>query len=128
MNQKVVNFINKLKNDSLINHKIVTFPYSKLILEYVNCLYREGFIQSYEVITENDEQNIKIFTRNENGKTLTSDLKLVSSLTKKRFLKSKSICKLNLKKTEFFLSTSNGILSLSECKRKNVGGLVIFAC
>lgn len=129
MNQKVINFVNKLKNASLVNHKIVTFPYSDLILEYTDCLYREGFIQSYQVTFEDEKQKkIKVITRSYNGKTLTSNLKLVSTLTKKRYITSETICLLNLKKVELFLSTSDGILSLNECKKQKVGGIVVFAC
>lgn len=128
MNQKVINFVNQLKNSSLVNHKELSFNYSQLILEYVDCLYREGFIQSYELKESQGVKEIRVLTRTENGYTLTSGIKIVSSLTKKRFLTAKDIQELNLKKKELFLSTSDGIYSLSECKRKKVGGLAIFAC
>jgi ribosomal protein S8 len=127
MNQKVINFVNKLKNSSLINRKVVTFSYSELIVEYVDCLYREGFIQSYEIL---DNKIIKVLIRIENGRALTSNIRLISSPTKKRFLTLNAIDKMNIKKSELFLSTSNGIYSLSECKRNNInnGGLVVFTC
>lgn len=127
MNQKVINFVNQLKNSSLINRKTIVFSYSDLILEYIDCLYREGFIQSYEII---DDKRIKVLIRIENGQALTSNIKLVSSPTKKRVLTLNSIDKMNIKRTEVFLSTSKGIFSLSECKRNNLksGGLVVFTC
>lgn len=127
MNQKVINFVNQLKNSSLINRKTIVFSYSDLILEYIDCLYREGFIQSYEII---DDKKIKVLIRIENGQALTSNIKLVSSPTKKRVLTLNSIDKMNIKRTEVFLSTSKGIFSLSECKRNNLksGGLVVFTC
>lgn len=128
MNQKVINFVNKLKNNSLVNRKAVTFSYSELILKYVDCLYREGFIQSYDVTIIDNQKKINILIRIENGRSLTSNLKIVSSLTKKRYLTANNIYKMNIKKSELFLSTSSGIFSLSECKKKNIGGLVVFAC
>lgn len=128
MNIKVINFVNKLKNSSLVNRKIVIFLYSQLIHDYVNCLYREGFIQSYQVVEFDNIKKINVFTKIVNGKVLTSDIVAVSSVTKQRYLTANEVHGLNIKKGEFFLSTSEGIYSLSECKKMNIGGVVAFAC
>lgn len=127
MNKKVIIFINILKNASLAKKKEVVVPYNPLVLEYISCLYREGFILSYEILL--DGNNIKVFTRSEfNNKILTSNLALVSTLTKKRYLSSSLIKQIRLKHKELILCTDIGVLSLRECQKQNIGGLVVFSC
>jgi ribosomal protein S8 len=128
MNKKVIDFVNRLKNLSLVKTKRIMFIYSDLILEYTDCLYREGLIQSYEVFSLQDKKYIRIIIRLENGICLTSKIKLVSSLTKKKYISSKIIASTSIKGKELFLSTSKGVFSFSECKKQRVGGLVVFVC
>jgi ribosomal protein S8 len=126
MNKQIITFINTLKNISISSKKEVLVPYNSLILNYTDCLYQEGFLQSYEILS--DLNKIKIYTRSVNGKVLTSNIKFVSTLTKKRYLSSSLIKQIKVKNKEYILSTNIGILSLSECQRQNVGGLVVFSC
>lgn len=127
MNKKIITFINILKNASLVGKKEAFVPYSPLILDYVSCLYREGFVLSYEILL--DESKIKVYTRSEfNNKILTSNLTLVSTLTKKRYLSSSLIKQIRFKHKELILCTDIGVLSLRECQKQNVGGLVVFSC
>lgn len=129
MNYKVIYFVNKLKSASMLNQGSVLIPYSDLVLDLTDCLYREGFIQSYEINFKNEEEKkIKIFTRTYNGKTLTSTLKLVSTPTKKKCLTYQDMCSFDLKKTELILTTTLGVFSLSECKRKQIGGIIVLSC
>lgn len=128
MNIKVITLINKLKNFSLVNRKVVIFLHSPIVEDYVSCLYREGFIQTYRIIEVDNIKKIHVFTKTVNGKTLTSDIVAVSTISKPRYLTAKEVRRVNIKKGEFFLSTSAGVYSLSECKQYNYGGVVAFAC
>ena len=128
MNKKVIDFVNRLKNSSLLKAKEIVLCYSELILEYTDCLYREGFVQSYELFDVQDKKYIRIILRLESGVCLTSKIKVVSSLTKKKYISSKGISISSIKGKEVFLSTSKGVMSLSECKKHNIGGLVVFVC
>lgn len=126
MNKQIITFINTLKNISISSKKEVLVSCNSLILNYTDCLYQEGFLQSYEILP--DLNKIKIYTRSVNGKVLTSNIKFVSTLTKKRYLSSSLIKQIKVKNKEYILSTNIGVLSLSECQRQNVGGLVVFSC
>lgn len=128
MNQKVIKFVNQLKNCSLIGRKEFFITFSDLVLRYTRCLYKEGFIQSYKVIDLNQQKKIKILIKINDGFALTSNIKLISTLTKKRYLTFKDISNINMRNKELFFSTSSGIYSLTECKKKRLGGLAVFVC
>jgi ribosomal protein S8 len=126
MNKKVIIFINILKNASLANKTEAFVPYNTLILDYVDCLYREGLLQSYEILF--DSKKIKIFTRSDGNKILTSNLEFVSTLTKKRYLSCSSMKQVRPTHKEFIVCTDEGVFSLTECQEKNIGGLIAFSC
>ena len=49
MNFNTIKFLIKLKNAALARKEIVTAPYNKLSFNLVKCLYKEGFVQSFEL-------------------------------------------------------------------------------
>jgi ribosomal protein S8 len=75
-----------------------------------------------------DLKKIRIFTRSESSKILTSNLEFISTLTKKRYLSSSSIKQIRPKHKEIIVCTDIGVLSLTECQKQNVGGLIVFSC
>ena len=49
MNIQTIKNLNKLKNASLIKSESISLEYSFLILNIIQNLYKEGFIQSFKV-------------------------------------------------------------------------------
>ena len=61
MNKSISNFVIQLKNSSLINKEILNVRLENTILKIITLLYKEGFIQSFEVNWET--KNILIYLR-----------------------------------------------------------------
>ena len=94
MNIYTIKFLIKLKNAALARKEIVFTSYNKLSFELVKCLYKEGFIQSFElkeIFTSNSEKKyeIKIVLRFFYNKCVLKNIKILSkpSLTKHFSLK-----------------------------------------
>jgi small subunit ribosomal protein S8 len=131
MNIETIKNLNKLKNASLVNHELVYLNSNKLTKILLELLYKEGFILSYKIKEKNNEQkttNFLVKIRYLYNKPVFKHLKIVSSPSHRKFLCLKNISKITSKKNLFVFSTSKGILTLNQCKRFKVGGLLLFIC
>lgn len=128
MNIYTIEFLIKLKNATLARKEKIITPFNRLSLELVKCLYREGFVQSFHIEKHSNEQKITVFLRFFYNKGLLRDLKIISTPSFVRYLTLQDICKLNMRKSVMFFSTSKGILTTLECKKYQLGGSLLFLC
>ena len=113
-----------LKMSSLFRKEYLTTVLSKQSLNLTTVLYKEGFIQSYQI--KNNKLNILL--RYFFNKPVLRSLKIISTPSKSRFLNLKTLTKLPNKKLVLFLSTTKGILTLEQCKEQKLGGKALFYC
>jgi ribosomal protein S8 len=129
MNTQTINFLNKIKNASLSNNELISVPYNKFIINLLAVLYKEGFIQSFNMYQDvNCQTKVNIVLRYYYNKSSVKNLKIISSPSKVRYLDYNSLTKLSTKKNVLFLSTSLGILTALDCKKKKIGGILFFIC
>jgi len=126
MNSTQIRFLIQLKNAYAIKNQIVLVEKNKTIEELIPLLYAEGLIQSFSVLSE--KKSIQIFLRYFATTPVFKHLKIFSTPSKKVTLQYKDLCKINDKQKIFFVSTNGGILSISDCKKRRIGGLLLFAC
>jgi ribosomal protein S8 len=125
MNIKVVNFLNQLKISCAKKNLSVIFEFNFYVLQLLEVLYREGYLEGYKVICSNDIKKVSVLIK----RTGLESLKMVSTPSNFRYINLKQMNKLffTANKT-LVLSTNQGILTISECRKKKVGGLVLFSC
>jgi small subunit ribosomal protein S8 len=122
MTNSLVNFLVTLKNASNLKHEFILVKFSFSHLQIVESLYLEGFIQSYKV----KENSLYLKLRYFFNKSILKNLKLVSTPSNFRFLNLKNLSRLSNKNSTVFISTSRGVLTLSQCKSLKLGGKVLF--
>jgi small subunit ribosomal protein S8 len=131
MNSKIVNFLVELKNASLARKETVSIEYSHLLENLVEVLYREGFIQSF-IIKRNykstEKKVIQVGLRYYFNKPVFNNLKLFSKPSYLKYMKFSDICNIPNKRFVCFFSTNQGILTTLDCKRKKIGGKLLFMC
>jgi len=128
MNIYTIKFLIKLKNATFARKEKIVIPFNRLSLELVKCLYKEGFIQSFNITTSTNQQKITVFLRFFYNKGLLKDLKIISTPSFTSYLTLQDIYKLTNKKTVMFFSTNKGILTNLECKKYQLGGSLLFLC
>jgi small subunit ribosomal protein S8 len=133
MNTNLIKFLIKLKNASLSQKETLTVDCNSLNLELLKILYVEGLIQSFRVKKQNTTQKkssfvVKVTLRYFYNKPLLKNLKIFSKPSHLKYIKYSDICKIGDKRFIFFLSTSQGILTSLECKKKRTGGKLLFMC
>jgi len=111
------NLFSKIKNGFLSKKTKIVQQNSKQSINILNILLNEGFIKSYKI---NSKNQIEIFLKYKNNKSVIHEIKRMSKPGKRLYLKNKD---LYIKKKGFYiLSTSLGILTDLEAKKLNIGG------
>ena len=132
MNIETINFLNQLKNASVKNELTTTVTSNSLTRKVIHLLYREGFIQSFKtkkkVHLNNASSETVITLRSRHEKSAFSNLKIISTPAKQRFISKNIISRLSAKKTLFVFSTTKGLLTLDRCKSSHTGGVLLFVC
>lgn len=91
-----------------------------LYLKILQILYKEGFIQHFYV--NKKLLNVILY----NKKELFKSYKTISTSAHSVFLTTRNIYKHYEKGYTLFISTSTGVFTLLDCKKKNQGGLLLF--
>lgn len=130
MNLQIVRNLNKLKNASLVRKEFVTLEYNFFFFRIIQKLYKEGLIQSYVLkkIDKFGKKQIVVNLRYYFDKPILRKLQVLSNISKHKVLDYHNISRMKIKKDILFLSTDQGILTQLECKRKRLGGVLIFIC
>ncbi len=115
------NFFSKIKNGYLANKSIIIQQKTKQIIKFLNIFIKEGLIKSYKISNENNNL-IQIFLKYNNN-SIFKNLKRISKPGKRVFIKNKDLFK--IKKGLYIISTSKGLLTHIQAKKKNVGGELI---
>ena len=112
-----------IKNGSLSFKSNVHIPTTKLNLQLVYLLYKEGFIQSFFF----NKLKITVFLKfNELLKPSIKNIKILSTKGKQVITTHKTLCRLPKNSGILILSTNKGLLTLTEALYKyKVGGEVL---
>lgn len=124
MGIKTIQLLLKLKNAALVKKKYIYIDHNKFIFSIVQLLYKQGYLQSYMLINK----QIKIYIRYVYNISFIQNIRIVSNSSRKFFFKYQSLCYLKNKVRLFCFSTSSGVYTLLDCKKQQIGGLLLFIC
>jgi ribosomal protein S8 len=126
MNYTTVKFLINIKNASLGTNETLIINYDSFSLTILKTLYTSGLIQGYTVL---DSSKVVIYLRKVFNKTLTRELKLISTPKTKVSLDYKAITRLKKNTNSLmFFSTDQGLFTINECKKNKIGGVLLFIC
>jgi len=122
-----------IKNAQAVKKETVDIPFSKMKFEIAKILEREGFIEKVEKIKKKIQKGRKKpkpflriqlkYDKNKGG--AISDIKRISKPGQRIYLPYKKIKKVKGGYGIAIISTSKGIMTDKEARRKKVGGEVI---
>ena len=113
----ISNFIIKLKNASLAGHEEVSVPYSGLKLSIAEVLKKEKFIKGFE---QKADRFIVLEEPRLRG------VKRISKPSKRIYQKAGEIKGVKSGYGKLIISTSKGVMTGTEAKKKKLGGEVMF--
>lgn len=111
-----------IKNGQLAKRSYIYQKRKKLCELFLNILWNEGFIIGYKIEGKNKD-NLKIFLKYiENGKPSINNIKVISKPGRRITYSLKQIWKIDSSKTLIIFSTNQGVKTLAECKKLQLGG------
>ena len=127
VNDKVGDFIVRLKNAGTVGHEEVVTPYSKLRHAIADKLMDAGYITEVSVDGKSPvEKRLKVMLAPKTGDRHINGVKRISKPGRRLYSKVTDIHPVKFGKGHLFLSTPAGILTDAEAREKRVGGEQLF--
>lgn len=128
VNDSISNLIIHLKNSNNAGASSATFTFSKMKLDILKLLEKEGYIGKVKEVGKKDtaKKQIEVELLYTNKKPGIMGVKRVSHLSKRTYIKAKEIAPVKNGYGIMVMTTPKGILSGFEAKKANLGGEVLF--
>ncbi len=121
----ISDMLTSIRNAYMVNKNGLSVSASTLKVNIINILKKEGFIQDYKVVVNNGHKIIEIDLRYYKNKPMARSLKRVSKPGLRVYVPASKIPRVKRGAGMAILSTSEGIMTDKECRRKKIGGEVI---
>ncbi len=121
----ISDMLTSIRNAYMVHKDRLSVSASILKVNIVNILKEEGFIQNYKVVTDNGRKVIEIDLRYYKSEPMTRSLERVSKPGLRIYVPASKVPRVKRGAGIAILSTSEGIMTDKECRRKKIGGEVI---
>ena len=123
----VADMLTRLRNANAAKHEKVDVPASKLKTSIADILYNEGYISKYEFLKDKKQGILRIFLKYIDAKKnpVIMSLKRVSKPGLRLYYSCKDLPKVMKGLGIAILSTSKGVMTDKEARKRNVGGEVL---
>jgi len=126
MTDPIADMLTRIRNALRVRHESVDVPASKLKLKIVEILKLEGYINNFQITSEGANKTIRIFLKyDEKGRPVIEGLKRISKPGRRVYAGYRDIPKVLNGYGINIISTSKGIMTDREARRKRVGGEII---
>ena len=128
MNYLVADFIIRIKNSALAKRKEVVLPFSNINKEIGKVLVKEGFLESIKEETKNGKKTLLAVIRYEKRMPILTDIAVISKPSLRIYSSVKNLLEIEKRgRRKIIVSTSKGVMTSEEAKKKGLGGEILFA-
>lgn len=122
----IADLLTRLRNGAQARMTTVEVPYSKIKLEIVKILEAEGYLKGHEISTETKFPSIKMHLKfDAKRKPLLQHIRRVSKPGLRVYSATSELRPLRNGLATRIISTSQGLMTDRDARRKHVGGEVI---
>ena len=125
LSDPISDFLTRFKNAARAGKEDFSAPFSKIKADIARILKEEGYIWSYEIDNNGTFPALKDKVKYTDGIPALTDLKKESKPGRRQYVGVEDIPKILGGMGITILSTSSGLMSGHQAKRKNVGGELI---
>lgn len=127
MTDSIADYLTRLRNASRARHKFVDVPASRVKAELSRILVDAGYINDVKYIHDNKQGYLRIYVKYDNVmRSAITGLKRVSKPSLRIYVGSKKIPRVMGGYGMAVVSTPQGILPDWECRKRGVGGELMF--
>lgn len=121
----IADMFSRVKNGYLSKKEFIETPYAKILENIANLLSKEGYVQKIETKKEKSRKKLIITLKYRDKKPTVTNILRVSKPGLKVYVKKDSIPRVLGGIGKVIISTSQGLMTGEEAKKKNIGGEVI---
>lgn len=126
MTDPIADMLTRIRNANTVGHKTVEIPASKMKKAIAQILLDEGFIEKFEIVSDNAQGTIKVDLKYGPNKEKTIyGIKKISKPGLRVYAKADRVPKVLGGLGIAILSTSKGVITDKEARKLGVGGEVI---
>ncbi len=121
----IADMLTRLRNayQGSISH--LQMPHSRLKSDVARVLKREGYIDDFKLQKEGKKINLQIVLKGKGASRAILGLRRISTAGRRKYVGAREIPRVLSGMGICILSTSNGVMTGQEAKKKNVGGEVL---
>ncbi|MGD8376537.1 MAG: 30S ribosomal protein S8 [Acidobacteriota bacterium] len=126
MSDPIADMLTRIRNAHKARHRETDVPFSRLKSDLARVLQEEGYIEGFRVREEGPRRIIRVALRyTEDGDPVVSGLQRASRPGRRNYTGAKEIPRVLGGLGICVLSTSQGVMSDREARRRHVGGEVL---
>ena len=125
MTDPIADLLTRIRNAVSINHKRASIPHSRVKEQICRVLKEEGFVNDYR-ITEEPHKTLHVFLKyGPNGERVIRHIRRISKPGRRVYSGAAKLKPVLNGLGIFVISTSRGVISDREARRRNLGGEVL---
>ena len=122
----IADMLTRIRNANQMHYKEVSIPASNTKKEIAKILKDEGFIENYKIENDNVQGTIVVTLKyTDNKERVITGLKRISKPGLRVYVKGEEVPKVLNGLGIAIISTSEGIMTDKEARKKNIGGEVL---
>ncbi len=121
----IADLLNRIRTAQVAKKSEIELPFSCVKHEIAKCLEKEGFVEKVAKKKKQSFYVLRIDLKYEEGRPVITEAKRVSSPGQRIYKKGKEIKGVKGGLGILILSTSQGVMTHKEARRKNVGGEIL---
>jgi len=124
----ISDILTRIRNAQAVGHKTVSFSFSKIKFELVDILSREGYLGGVSKKGRGINRTIEVVLKYKDSKNKTlfiQGLKRISKPGQRIYTGKRELGKFLKERGIIILSTSQGLMTMKEARKKNIGGEVL---
>lgn len=126
MTDPIADMITRIRNANMVSHERVEIPASKLKEQIARILYEEGYIRNYRFIEDSKQGILRVYLKyGENKEKVITQLKRISKPGRRIYVGKNKVPRVLGGLGIAILSTPQGIMTASQCRKAGVGGEVL---
>ncbi|MDH3216314.1 MAG: 30S ribosomal protein S8 [Candidatus Krumholzibacteria bacterium] len=126
MTDPIADYLTRLRNGSNARHKFVDVPASRMKAEVSKILLDAGYIKGVKYIDDDKQGFLRIYVKyDKEMHSAINGLKRISKPSLRVYVPANSIPRVLGGYGMAILSTSQGLLPDSECRKRKIGGEVV---
>jgi len=128
MSDPIADFLTRIRNAIMAGHKVVEAPSSKMRKEIARILLEEGFILGYKIVEGNDPCDTLKIALKYHPKNKVPAIKSIERISRpglRKYTDVKNMPRVLNGLGIAIISTSEGLMTDKEARKKNIGGEVV---